>query len=69
MLLAMHKGYYNQCSFYPLNHFDTGRIVFNGDYTYIKGGKKSQIGYSRVGGGGWNKRGGRGGGGNAFKPG
>ena len=26
----------NQCSFYPLNHLDTGRIVFTGDYTYIK---------------------------------
>ena len=29
----------------PLNHLDTGRIVFTGDYTYIKVGKKSQIDY------------------------
>ena len=34
---------YNQCSFYPINHLIVDDYAYPGNFTFIKGGKKSQI--------------------------
>ena len=36
---------YKSCSFYPINHLKTYLKTFPGNFTYVKGDKKSQIDY------------------------